>query len=129
MSDEKKPEGRLVLTPAELAYGIASADRKPFATMYRSEEELKVFMVAVEAVIWRSFAEDAKREPFKEHKPTNNEIKRRFTICEAWVRHARGDLGYSLERTVDLMAHALRCELDGITFDPEKGDKTLWSPT
>jgi hypothetical protein len=129
VSDEKKEEGRMVLTPAELAGHVADIDHKPFAALYRNAEELKVFMVATEHVIWRSFAEDAQREPFKTIHPTRDEIKRRFRICEAWVRHARGDLGYSMERTVDLMAHALRCELDGVTYDPAAGDKKLWSPT
>lgn len=128
-NEQEKPQGKLELTQAEVKDGLGDFDRKPFGSLYRNQEELQVFFVAAEAVIWRSFAEDAQRNPFKTVKPTRGEIKRRFRICEAWVRHARGDLGYSMERTVDTMAHALRCELDGVTYDPAPGDKKLWSPT
>jgi len=119
---------KLLLTPNDVGE-LNNRDAKPFKSLFEKEEDLKTAFQKLDEVIWRSFAVDAQREPFKTITPTKPEIKRRFSICEAWIRHGRGDLGYSLERTLDLMGQALRAELDGITFAPEKGDRTLWTPT
>jgi hypothetical protein len=60
---------------------------------------------------------------------TKDELKHRFKICEAWIRRARGDLGMSLEKTLDLLPHALRSELDGNRFDPDTMQTRIWTPT
>lgn len=104
-------------------------DPKPFRSLLSCEEDLQKVFCAVQNVIWKSFGTDVQREPFKQHKITKDKIRQRFKICEAWFRHARGDLGYSLERTLDMMGHALRCELDGTPFDPKNGGPTIWTPT
>jgi len=80
--------------------------------------------------ILRSFGEDQKRQPDREVKVTQAETKRRFKMCETWFRRARGDLGFGLERTLDLMPHALRCAIDGVDFDPEpNAEASIWTPT
>ena len=108
-------------------------DSKPFKSLMRNDAELKRTYEAIESAIFRSIATDIQREPFShiaQRGITKDEIKYRFKICEAWFRHARGDLGYSLEKTIDLMGHALRCELDGQVFDPEAlATKRIWTPT
>lgn len=104
-------------------------DPKPFRSLLSNERDLHRVFEAVQCTIWRSFGTDIQREPFKQHKITKPEIKRRFKICEAWFRRARGDLGYSLERTLDMMGHALRCELDGRSFDPTDTGPKIWTPT
>lgn len=101
---------------------------KPFADLLSREEDLVRVFDALEQAIWKSFGVDVQREPFKPPQMTGAEIKRRFQICERWFREARADRGYSLERTLDLMAQALRCELDGVEFDPETGPR-IWTPT
>lgn len=105
---------------------------KPFAEMMSSEADVQRTFTALESSIMRSFAEDIQRAPFSPRRGmTRAEISRRFRICENWIRHARGDLGYSLERTLDLLHHALRSELDGEPFDPHcrPGGIKLWTPT
>ena len=101
-------------------------DSKPFLSLLDNESELKVVAIALETVVLRSFGEDERREPFRETRVTRSEIRRRYTICIAWFRHARAELGMSCERAVDLMPQALRCELDGITFEPRTSG--IWTP-
>lgn len=122
MSDDSK----LVLPKQAVQLDL---DPKPFKDLLSKEEDLKRVFLSIQDAIWRSFGRDIQREPFKQLKVTREKIKHRFKICEAWFRHARGDLGYSLEKTLDLMGQALFSELDGITFDPESGGPKIWTPT
>lgn len=105
------------------------ADPKPFKSLLGDERDLQRVFATIHDVILRSFGVDIQREPFKPNPITDREVKRRFGICERWFRRARGDLGYSLERTMDMMGHALRCELDGNPFDPQSGGPMIWTPT
>ena len=105
------------------------ADPKPFRSLLSDDRDLQRVFAAIQDVIWRSFGTDIQREPFKQFRVTKADIKRRFGICERWFRRARGDLGYSLERTLDMMGHALRCELDNRPFDPQSGGPKIWTPT
>lgn len=103
-------------------------DPRPFASLLRDERQLAQVFEHLQAVIWRSFAQDVAADPISFRKPTMAEVKRRFKICEVWFRRARGELGYSLEQTLDQMAHALRCALDGETFEPRPPGSRIWTP-
>ena len=52
---------------------------------------------------------------------SQEEVKRRFLICEKWFRTMRGDLGYSLQRTLEYIPKALVCEITGQEFIPDAG--------
>jgi hypothetical protein len=93
------------------------------------EEDFPRLMRAMEDVLWRSFAVDIQLDPYATTRPTALEVKRRFRICEEWILRARKELGYSLERTLDLMHHALRCQLNGTEFNAEKHATGGYSPT
>src|SRR5512141_2637507 len=93
-------------------------DPKPFASLLSHEGDLKKVFAKLEEVLWTSFAMDI-RMKYGSGKPTGAEIQRRFKICEEWFRRARAELGFSLEKTLDLMNHALRAALDGLPFDPD----------
>ncbi|MBI5549507.1 MAG: hypothetical protein HY901_36940 [Deltaproteobacteria bacterium] len=84
-----------------------------------SEEQVAHVVVAFESAIAQSFAEDLSR-------PTGDEIKRRFAVCEQLLRRLRGDLGWGLQRVLDHLPRYLRCELDGIPWEPD--GRTIWSP-
>lgn len=106
-------------------------DPKPFAALMNNEDDLRAVWEALNRAILRSLALDVQRSPFSKlavSGPTQAELRRRFRICENWIRTARGDLGMSLEQTLDLMAHALRAELDGRAFDPAMPGR-MWAPT
>lgn len=106
-------------------------DPKPFASLMRNEDDLRATWNALNKAILRSLALDVQRNPFSKlavSGPTQAELRRRFRICENWIRTARGDMGMSLEQTLDLMGHALRAELDGRVFDPEMPGR-MWAPT
>jgi hypothetical protein len=75
--------------------------------------------VAVERAIERSFREDGSRT-------TGAEVRRRFAICERLFRRLRGDLGWGLQRVLDHLPQYLRCELDGIPWQPDT--RTVWVP-
>lgn len=75
--------------------------------------------LAIERVIADSFAADGAR-------PTGHEVRRRFAICERLVRQLRGDLRWGLARVLDHLPHYLRCELDGVAWEPDP--RALWVP-
>lgn len=104
-------------------------DPRPFAALLSRDADLVRVFKKLEEVLWTSFAMDIRRNLGIQTRPTAHEIRRRFKICEAWFRRARGDLGFSLERTLDLMNHALRAELDGLPFDPDDPERRIWTPT
>ena len=58
---------------------------------------------------------------------STSEVRRRTNIYIKWLRILRADIGYSLDRTLDLLPTALRKELDGIAWEPPPKD-TLWAP-
>lgn len=104
-------------------------DPTPFAKLLVDDRHLALVYRVLESAIMRSFAEDAKRSLSLYSEPTRTELLHRFKLCEAWFRRARGELGYSLDKTLDLMGLALRSALDGKPFDPESGATNLWVPT
>lgn len=136
MSDEVK-DVETALDAAEKLQEVKQGaqlelDAKPFASLMRNEDELRRAFGVIEDAIWRSVGLDIQRNPFgqlAQRGMTKDELKRRFKICEAWIRRARGDLGMSLEKTLDLMSHALRSELDGNRFDPDTMQTKIWTPT
>lgn len=58
---------------------------------------------------------------------TRNEIKRRTEICAKWTLILRKDLGWSIERCLDELPRALRCDLDGIPYAPSREGRSTWS--
>jgi len=84
-----------------------------------TQEQVGPATVSIERAIVRSFAEDHAR-------PTGDEVRRRFAICERLVRRLRGDLGWGLQRVLDHLPHYLRCELDHVPWEPEA--RTVWAP-
>lgn len=75
--------------------------------------------LAIERAVASSFAADGAR-------PTSDEVRRRFRICEALLRQLRGDLGWGLQRVIDHLPHYLRCELDGAPWRPDA--RVVWAP-
>jgi len=49
---------------------------------------------------------------------SQEEVKRRFKICEKWFRTLQGDVGFSLNRTLDSIPQALVCELTDQEYKP-----------
>ncbi len=82
-------------------------------------EQVGAVTVAIERAIAKSLAEDGGR-------PTGDEVRRRFAICERLFRQLRGDLGWGLRRTLDHLPRYLRCVLDGVPWEPDA--RTLWTP-
>lgn len=58
---------------------------------------------------------------------TRNEVKRRTEICAKWTLIFRRDLKWSIERCLDELPKALRCELDGIPYQPTREGARTWS--
>ena len=96
---------------------LAAVETTPFADLATNPAELGRVMSRLEEIIWASFGIDAVREQ-RVPTVTVSETKRRFEICEKWIRVMRGDMRYSWIRTMDVLPHALRCELDGIDWVP-----------
>lgn len=97
-----------------------------FAELARKPEDLRLVFVGVQTAIKNSFKQDGDRGGIINL--TDSEMRNRFAICEKWFRIMRGDCGYSVERAVDFLPRALRCELDGVAFEPPKPDGVGWSP-
>lgn len=90
----------------------------------RDREEISAtqfarILLTFEAAIAQSFAAD-------KAKMTRSEVRRRYLICEKWLRSLRHE-GWSVTRILDIVPRALRTELEGGVFDP--GEKSrLWTP-
>lgn len=148
MSDEVKKEvqelatekqikdAERVIKTVEIAKKLTEAgipkiqgDPRPFASLMSDDRQLKAVFEAIEAAIWRSFAEDIREDPFRPCKPTMDDVKHRFKICEMWFRRARADLHYSVEQSLDMLGQALRAALKGVPFNPPVAGSRIWTPT
>ena len=83
-----------------------------------TQQQVGAATVAIERAIARSLAEENARV-------TGDEIRRRFAICERLLRHLGGDLGWGLQRVLDHLPRYLRCELDGVAWEPDA--RTVWT--
>lgn len=84
-----------------------------------AEDQVGRVALAIESAVAASFSEDGAR-------PTGDEVRRRFAICERLLRHLRGDLGWGLQRVLGHLPRYLRCELDGIPWEPDA--RVVWVP-
>lgn len=84
-----------------------------------SKDQVARMTLAIERTIEDSFRVDRSRV-------TADEVRRRFGICERLVRHLRGDLGWGLQRVLDHLPQYLRCELDGVPWQPDA--RMVWVP-
>lgn len=100
----------------------------PLAELVRKPEDLQRAAIGFIRAIGNSFQQDQDRTMLTILK-SDVEVERRFRICEEWFRVMRADMGYSLDRTLDFMPHALRCTLDGVSFEPPKAEGTGWAPS
>lgn len=94
----------------------------PFADL--SPAEVHEVTSGFHRIIGASFQEDRRRD--RRVVMTQDEIRRRFRICERWFRIFRGDKAWSIERSISTCATALRTELDGGVYTPDS--RTIWLP-
>lgn len=75
----------------------------------------------------RSFAEDAATygPDFARRMNSDTERRRRADLLASLYRRMRGDWGWSVQRTIDTLAVALRVELDGGTYERPRGGMWL----
>lgn len=59
--------------------------------------------------------------------PTQSEIRRRFNLCDEIFSVLRGDLKWSVPKIADVLPTYLKCELDGVPYNPEVVG-AAWSP-
>ena len=97
-----------------------------FAELVRKPEDLPRVFIGLQRAIQNSFRQDQARSALTVL-VTEREIESRFKICEKWFRIMRGDEGYSIDKTLDFLPIALRCELDKISFQPPKAGES-WAP-
>lgn len=114
------------------AGGVGSAteleEQGALAKLVTNKRDLQQVYDKIHELVWRSFIEDKQRGGRIVN--TKHEIRRRVFLCSAWFRYARMELGYGVQKTLDLMGRALRSELDGIEFDPVRPDgRVLWTPS
>lgn len=83
------------------------------------KQSVRVFR-GITLVVERSFREDAIIRPVI----TEDEIKRRANLCYDWFLQMRCDMGYSTSKSLEMLAKALRCSLDGTPFDPGPADRS-----
>ena len=58
---------------------------------------------------------------------TQNEVRRRFNLCDKIFTTLRGDLKWSIPKISSVLATYLKCELDGVPYNPESVGAS-WSP-
>jgi hypothetical protein len=82
-------------------------------------DQLAQAVLGIERAVAQSFEADGARM-------TGAEVRRRFDICARLLRQLRGDLGWGLQRVLDHLPQYLRCELDGVPWEPDR--RTCWMP-
>jgi len=84
-----------------------------------AQDHLARVVLGIEHAVDQSFQADGARM-------TGDEVRRRFNICERLYRQLRGDLGWGVQRVLDHLPRYLRCELDGVPWEPDR--RTCWMP-
>lgn len=95
------------------------------AGLVKDERLLARVVLGFEEAIVYSFGQDAERDG-REPRMTGAEVKRRFDACVRIFKTLRGDLGWSVERTMDHMPRLLRAELDGVPWVSD--GRAMWTP-
>lgn len=101
-------------------------DKRPFAELFNSPEDFQRVFERLEHTILMSFAIIDKKL-YGKVEITQEAIKQRFSICEKWFRIMRGEIGYGLTETLDMLPKALACDLLGIPYDPKKRENKGWA--
>lgn len=98
----------------------------PFGDLAGEPELLMRVQIAMSDAIAKSFRQDAAKHGFEfvRRVNTDSERKRRAQMLAMLYRRMRGDWGWSVLRTIDTLAEALRVELDGGTYERPRG--RLW---
>jgi hypothetical protein len=106
----------------------ASDKQHPFAELSRDPARMRATMARFERILEASFAFDAQRDgtDFAARINTAAEHRRRAQILAKWFRTLRS-LGHSVERSLDDLSRALRCELDGMDYQPPPKGR-VWLP-
>jgi hypothetical protein len=60
-------------------------------------------------------------------RPTQAETKRRFEMLEQTFRMLRHDYQWGVDRILAVLPKALRCKLDGVSWDPG-AESRIWTP-
>ena len=97
-----------------------------FAELVRKPEDLPRVFIGFQRAILNSFNQDQARSILTVLK-TEREVEYRFKVCEEWFRVMRGDMGYSVDKSLDFLPIALRCTLDKISFTPPAAGES-WAP-
>jgi len=84
-----------------------------------SPDRLEGVAEALRDILWDSFVRDGAKK-------TEAEIKRRFTLCYSIFRTLRCDFQWSLPRILDTLPGYLRCELEGMSWQPS--ERAIWLP-
>jgi hypothetical protein len=84
-----------------------------------AHDQFAIATIGIERAIARSFEVDGGRM-------TDSEVRRRFLICQRLFQQLRGDLGWGLHRVIDHLPTYLRCELDGLPWEPDR--RACWMP-
>lgn len=92
----------------------------PFEDLLRQPGQLKQATDAFTRVIRKSFVDHPVRHQ------TQDEVRRRFAICEKWFRIFRGDKQWTIGRALDSVGAALNAELTGKPYEPS--DRQVWLP-
>lgn len=98
----------------------------PFGDLAGEPELLARVRRAFTRALAKSFDQDAAvcGVDFARRMNTDTERRRRAQLLATLYRRMRGDWGWSVQRTIDTLAEALRVELDGGTYERPRG--RLW---
>lgn len=105
------------------------ASPTPFMDLLDDPKEFRKLVLAFAHILRGSFITDERRrgKEYRQRIHTQAEEKRRADILGRWFRVMRGDLGFSMQLTMDQLPRALRAELDGETYEPPDKNR-LWTP-
>ena len=94
-------------------------DQSVFADLLESQQDFVQVFDVFYTTIMLSFRIVDTAALGKQSVISTDEVRRRWKLCERWFRMMRGDLGYSLNKTLDSIPTALVCELTEQEFIPD----------
>ena len=101
---------------------IQMANRTVFTELLKDPAELAVCVKGFQDAIELSFVTNSIRMD------TRHEAKRRFNICCKLFERLKLDYQFSTAKALDYLPTYLKCELDGVPYDPATV-RDVWAPS
>lgn len=107
---------------------MSDRQRKVFGSLLNNPADFNMCVERMHNIVMASFYIDAKVLGENNVHITEMSVRHRMNICLKWFEIMRGDMKYTLHRTLDTLSEALAAELLGQPFDPkDRREGGMWT--